>query len=263
MEQEVQPSAGRPEDVLEQLRVEFIDETREILDALDVTLDSGRQGRAGHGDIVRAFRRAALGLRGTAANFGFGAMSAVAHRLDAYLQDAPDPLPPRAWGDLQHYIDWMATLLGSGSGAETDTSAVIRQLPPKLGFALADIEVRNVEVMLVMPHGAQTRFVERELQQCGYRVTIVPDTVLAFAMVLQTLPDLIIVSAVMAGLDGVDLAIGLTSMPTTRNIPMAVITSLPPEDERLRLLPRKVPILRKGASFADDLFAALDNLFLI
>ena len=263
MDQEPQPTSGRPEEVLDQLRIEFGDETREILDALDVTLDSGRQGRASHGEVVTAFRRAAIRLRGQAANFGFGALSAVAHRLDAFLQDAPTPLPPRAWGDLQSYIDWMAKLLECGTGAETDTSAVIRQLPPKLGFALGDIEIRNVEVMLVMPHGTQTHFVERELQQCGYRVTVVPDTMLAFSLVLQTLPDLIIVSAVMPGLDGIDLAIGFTSMPTTRNIPMAVITSLPPEDERLNLLPRKVPVLRKGPSFADDLFAALDNLFLI
>ncbi len=258
-----QPSAHRyPREIVEELRLEFVDEARETLQALDVTLDSARHHRTGHAQIVTAFRRAALGLRGQAANFGFGALSAVAHRLDEYLNAAPDILPPRAWDDLQGYLDLMLTLIDS-TGEDSDTSGLVRTLPPKLGFDLGDIEVRNVEVMLVMPQGAQTRFVERELQQCGYRVSVVPDTVLAFAMVTQTRPDLVIVSAVMPGLDGIDLAIALCSMPSTRNIPMAVITSLAPEDDRLKLLPLKVPVVHKGPAFGDDLFKALDNLFLI
>jgi hypothetical protein len=52
-------------------------------------------------------------------------------------------------------------------------------------------------------------------------------------------------------------------MPGTRNIPTALITSLPPEDEYLKLVPKKVPIIRKGPSFGDDLAQALAELFLI
>ncbi len=252
-----------PEEFVEQIRKEFVDEAVETVQTLDVMLDAGRHGRADPADLVTAFRRSALQLRGQAANLGFRGLSAVAHRLDEYLTAARDPLPPRTWPDLQAFLDVMLQLVEGGQPADADPSAMVRRLPPKLGFDLGDIEVRNVEVMLVMPPGTQTHFVERELQQCGYRVSVVPDTVLAFAMVVQTMPDLVIVSAVMPGLDGIDFAIGLTAMPSTRNIPMAVITSLASDDERLKLLPRKVPILRKGPSFGDDLFAALDNLFLI
>ncbi|MDA8229880.1 MAG: Hpt domain-containing protein [Magnetospirillum sp.] len=254
--------ATHPNEIPDQLRQEFIDETVESLQSLDLALDGGRKGRVGHGDIVTAFRRAALTLRGQAANFGMGALSAVAHRLDEYLTGAPKILPPRTWQDLQAFLDLMLEL-AERQPPDANPADLVRGLPPKLGFDLGDIEIRNVEVMLVMPQGAQTRFVERELQQCGYRVSIVPDTILAFALVTQTKPDLIIVSAVMPALDGIDLAIALASMPSTRNIPMAVITSLDPDDERLRLLPRKIPVLHKGPSFADDLFKALDDLFLI
>ncbi len=248
-------------EVAEQLCQEFADETHEILQSLDVTLDAGRHGRAAANEIVTAFRRAALTLRGHAANFGYRGLSAVAHRLDEYLAAAPISLPPRAWDDLQFFLDTMLEQLKSQG--DIDHSGLVRRLPAKLGFDLGDIEVRNVEVMLVMPHGAQTRFVERELQQCGYRVSVVPDTILAFAMVVQTKPDLVIVSAVMPALDGIDLAVALASMPSTRNIPMAVITSLDPEDDRLKLLPLRVPVVHKGPSFGDDLFTALDSLFLI
>ncbi len=255
--------AKHPAEIPEQLRQEFADEARDSLQSLDVALDSGRNGRTAHPDIVSSFRRAALLLRGQAANFGYGALAAVAHRLDEYLAQAPDPLPPRAWEDLQAFLDQMLTLTDDTEPASTESSGLVRRLPVKLGFDLGDIEVRNVEVMLVMPNGAQTRFVERELQQCGYRVSVVPDTILAFAMVVQTKPDFVIVSAVMPALDGIDLAVALASMPVTRNIPMAVITSLDAGDERLKLLPLRVPVVHKGATFADDLFRALDNLFLI
>jgi len=252
-----------PPEIIEQLRQEFIDEARDNLQALDVDLDAASKGRMPPDDIVHRLRRAALQWRGQAANFGLPALAAVAHRLDEYLAGAPEVLPPRTWGDLQGFVDLMLNLVDGNLPPDAEVSGLVRTLPHKLGFDLADIDVRNVEVMLVMPHGTQTRFVERELQQCGYRVSVVPDTLLAFNLVTQTKPDLIIVSAVMPALDGIDLAIGLSAMPSTRNIPMALITSLDPDDERLKLLPAKIPVLYKGSSFGDDLFKALDNLFLI
>jgi CheY-like chemotaxis protein len=256
-------SAKHPPEIIEELRQEFVDEARENLQALDVLLDAARNGRGEAAEVVTRFRRAALQWRGQAANFGLPALAVVAHRLDDYLAGAPEALPPRTWGDLQTYIDVMTSMIDGGEPAGGEVSTLVRSLPRKLGFDLADIDIRNVEVLLVMPHGAQTRFVERELQQCGYRVSVVPDTMLAFSLVTQTKPDLIIISAVMPTLNGIDLAIGLAAMPATRNIPMAVITSLDPDDDRLALLPRKIPVLYKGASFGDDLFTALDNLFLI
>jgi CheY-like chemotaxis protein len=249
-------------EISEQLRTEFIDEAVESIQALEMTLDNGKHNRVPHVEVVNAFRRTALSLRGQAANFGCRSLAAVAHRLDEYLAGAPIVLPPRAWDDLLLFTDVMQKLVRD-DGSTGDISALVRRLPPKLGFNLGDIEVRNVEVILVMPHGAQTHYVERELQQCGYRVSIVPDTIMAFSMVIQTKPDLVVISAVMPELDGLDLAIALAAMPSTRNIPIAIITSLDPADDRLQLLPKRIPVVHKGASFGDDLFSALDNLFLI
>ncbi len=257
-----QNSKGQ-QDVVDELRQEFVDECIETLQSLDVSLDAGRHAHVTEDQVVDDFRRAAVRLRGPSANFGFRTLDILAHRLGEYLAGASLPLPPRAWDDLQHFLDLMLMLAESRQPPDFEAAAVIRGLPPRLGFNLGDIQIRSVEVLLVMPHGAQTRYVERELQQCGYRVSIVADTIDAFALVLQTKPDLIVISAIMPQLDGIDLAIGLSAMPATRNIPIALITSLDPGDERLELLPKKIPVLHKGASFGDDLFKALDNLFLI
>ena len=258
-----QTGAAKIHDFADEMRQEFLDEVVDVLQELDVALDSGRNGHSEDGDVVQKFRRAAVRLKGPAANFGMRPFATVASRLDDYLSHAPQSLPPRLWDDLQLFLDTLLALAQGRMPPETETSGLVRGLPARLGFEVADIEVRNVEVMLVMPPGAQTRFVEREMQQCGYRVSVVPDTIEAFSQAVQTKPDLIVVSAIMEHLDGIDLAIGLVSMPTTRNIPIAVITSLDQGDERLALLPRKVPVLHKGANFGDDLFKALDDLFLI
>ncbi|MBF0324943.1 MAG: Hpt domain-containing protein [Alphaproteobacteria bacterium] len=254
---------GKLHDLADEMRNEFLDEVVEVLQELDVKLDSGRNGHQTEAEVIEPFRRAALRFKGQAANFGLRQLATVVLRLDDYVTHAPRVMPPRLWDDLQSFIDIMLALAEGRLDPDTETAALVRKLPARLGFDVGDIEVRNVEVMLVMPPGAQTRFVEREMQQCGYRVSVVPDTIEAFSQAVQTKPDLIVVSALMPHLDGIDLAIGLVSMPATRNIPIAVITSLDQGDERLALLPHKVPVLHKGPSFGDDLFKALDDLFLI
>ena len=239
---------------------EFLDDAAERLRGLEFVLDDGRNGRICREDLIRNFRRVALYLRGQSAGFSLVVLAAVAHRLDEYLADAPEVLPPRVWDDLETYIDILSrSIIGRGAENQPDFS----QFPAKLVSTLDDIEVRRVEVMLVAPRGAQAHIIERELRQCGYRTSVVSDTILALSMMVQTKPDLVLISAVMPGLDGVDLAVGLAAMPSTRNIPVAVVTSLPRAAEVLRLLPKKIPVIHKGESFAEDLFNALDNLFMI
>ncbi|MDO8606827.1 MAG: response regulator [Phaeospirillum sp.] len=251
------------QEVVEQLRQEFLAELTETLQSLEVAFDAARNGHRDLSQVVNDCRRAAVLFRGQASNFAMHQLATVAHRLDEYLANTPTVAPPRIWDDLQGYFDLMIRLGAGNNAAEADPASLVRALPVKLGFDLGDIEIRNVEVLLVMPPGAQTRFVERELQQCGYRVSMVPDSLQAFGMVVQTKPDLVIISAVMPSLEGIDLAMALSAMASTRNIPLAVITSLDKDDDALKLLPKRVPVLFKGPSFADDLFKALDNLFLI
>jgi len=250
-------------EVVEQLRQEFIDEVVETIQRFEVGFDAARQGRGDLPRLVLDCRRSAVGFRGQAANLSMHRLAAVAHRLEEYLAQVPTVPPPRLWDDLSAYFDQILTLATGQEGGGDDPARIVRALPPRLGFELADIEIRAVEVLLVMPQGTQTRYVERELQQCGYRVSIMTDSLQAFAGVVQTKPDLVIISAMMAELDGIDLALALSAMTSTRNIPLAVITSLDRDDDTLQLLPKRIPVLFKGPSFGDDLFRALDNLFLI
>lgn len=207
-------------------------------------------------------RTDAVTLRGQAANLGLSLIASVAARLEDYPVGMQQ-LPPRAFDDLEVFIETLLDIVEGRTPLDTDASAVVRKLPPKVGFRVGDIEVRDVEVLLVMPYGTAAHFVERELQQCGYRTHTIGNTFDALSMIVRTKPDLVIVGAVMPELSGIDLVMGLHAMPQTRNIPTALITSLPPEDDYLKLLPPDVPIIHKDSHFADDLADALDRLFLI
>lgn len=252
--------ASGVEEVATELRQEFLDELADSVRALDVSLGEVAQGKLDQAAFIEKARRFALPLRGQAANFGVRLLGTIAARMEDYISVPPQP---RFQGDVQQFIDTIVDVLEEAIPYDADESELVRRLPAKSAFDLGDIEVRNVEVLLVMLHGTQTRFVEREMQQCGYRTHVVTSVFDALPMAVKTKPDLIIVSALMPELDGIDLAVALTAMPTTRNIPLAMITSLDKNDPHLAFLPEHVPIIQKGASFGEDLANALESTFLI
>lgn len=254
---------GTDHDLDGEMRREFLDEAEDDLRALEGAVEECRVGRLSVADLLGTVRRTAFPIRSKAGSLGLRLMSTVAYRLEDYITGQREPLPPRAFDDIEAFIETLLNIVSGEIPLDSSSSAVVRKLPPKLGFDMNDIRPRDVEIMLVMSAGAQTRFVQRELQQCGYRVTIVGDTFEALPLIIHTKPDMVIISAMMPEFDGLELAVGLSSMPATRNIPLAIITSMDPDDDHLSLVPKKVPIILKGPSFGDDLFKALDNLFLI
>lgn len=247
--------AGATIAMVESLLSEFLGDARDQVRALDATL-------APRGDL-EALRRFAFETKGQAHNFGLSLLEALAHRMEDYISAIP-ALDERAVAELQAFLEAIGDILDGTTPPDADPALLVRSLPAlPAGFSVEEVEIRDVEVMLVMQHGAQTHFIERELHNCGYRVSIVTSTFAALEQTVTTRPDMVIVSAVMPGLSGIDLAVALSHMPETRNIPLALITSLPPGDEQLKLLPDKVPIIRKSDSFGDDLVEALSYHFLL
>jgi CheY-like chemotaxis protein/HPt (histidine-containing phosphotransfer) domain-containing protein len=254
--------ANGVEEIVAEMRETFLEESADQLRSLEMLLADVRSGRKPIEDLVRETRRVALTLKSQSGTLDVKAVAALGHRMEDYFAEVRH-LPPRVLDDVQRFIEIGLDLAEGGKAQETDAAQFVRKLPAKIGFDIGDIQVRNVEILLVMLHGTATHYVERELQQCGYRTILSTSTVEAIPMILHTKPDMVIISAIMPELSGIDLAIGLANMPGTRNIPTALITSLPPEDEYLKLVPKKVPIIRKGPSFGDDLAQALAELFLI
>jgi len=249
--------------VLSEMRQDFLDEIADASRELVLGIEDVRHDPDALGRVLRTGQRLGLSMRAQGETLELGPLCAIGTRLGDYLSETGTVPTDLVLEDLERFLSVILDVTEGRVSLDTEPAPLVRRLPPKRGFAPSDIAVRDIEVMLVMEPGTQTHFVERELQQCGYRTVQISSTFEALPLIVRTKPDMVIISAVMPGLSGIDLTIGLTAMPETRNIPTALITSLDPDSEMLALIPKKVPIIHKGAAFGDDLFAALDNLFLI
>lgn len=244
-----------------ELRQEFIDTTTDELNVLDRLVKDTASGAADVTQSLADLRRIAHSIKGRGGMFDMPMLTVLAHRLEDYVMGLTalekDVLP-----DVQIFVDRLHDALEGRLGdSGEDTAFVVRQLPAKRGaFDPDQVTKADIEVMLVSPPGAATQFVERELQACGYRVTGVASTFSALELIVRTQPDLVVASAVLPDLTGVDLAIALSTMPTTAKVPTALLTSYDRDHVSLRGLPDRVPVVRKGAQFGDDLADALQAL---
>lgn len=243
--------------MLADLSQQYLETAAEKLDRLEVLID-------GRDSAVKApmdeTYRLVHNLKGSAGSFGYPLVSVIAHRLEDYITDIGEPTT-RERGEMLVFVDRMRDVLdGTLDADDADTALIVRRLPVRYAFEVDDVTESEVEVLLVMPRGAGAHIVEMELRACGFRVITEPSTLSAIGTVIRTKPDLVIATAVMAGMSGIDLACALDAMPATRAIPVALLTSLDAADVQLRALPHSVPVIKKGDQFGEDLACALSKL---
>jgi len=231
--------------------------TQESLDAIEDTVATANALLSGAqqtptDEAVHALRREANVIKTIAGSAGIGILKVLAHRFEDYLAGVTE-LDSGARGDCQVFLDRISEAIDSRLDDDPEKIAEFcRRLPAKQAFRVEDVEIQDVEIMLVMTDGAATSFVTRELAECGYRIVNVWSTVDALALAPQMRPDLIVVSNVMPELSGVDFACAIRAMPSTKRIPIAVLTSRKRGEAGLDELPADIPLLSKSARFADD-----------
>ena len=254
------PGDGRFSEVLDQIASEFLDYAREAIQKLGETLVEVDGDKVSSKSVYDEFFREVHNMKGLSGSFGYALLGSIAHRLEDYISDL-DGIEKSHIQNIQIFVDRMEDALEDNPGAgHADAAEIVRGLPIKGGFEVRDVTKANVEIMLVMPRGTATNFIDRELRECGYRVTIVPMPLLALEMLLVARPDMICASSFLEGLSSVDFACALRAMPITRDIPVALITTLSRTDSNLAGLPNDVPMIRKGTEFSDDIAHALSSL---
>jgi len=231
---------------------EILDGILDRIQALNGLLADRRAGTDDPGAAAASLRRHAHSMKDDAATLANPALKAVAHRFEDYMAPV-EHLEGQALRDGQSFVDRLDEVVERCERMDAEEIArVCRNLPAKHAFDVDDIEVRDIEVMLVMPEGAGAHYVTRELAECGYRLINVWSTADALTLAADMRPDFVIAANVMPELSGVDLACALRAMPATRGIPVAVLTSESRRHRSLTALPEEVPILSKSARFADD-----------
>lgn len=126
-------------------------------------------------------------------------------------------------------------------------------LPVHSVFDPWEVVQRDVEVLLVIPSRAIGHIVSRELQACGYRVITAQTPSVAFDIVVKMRPDMIITSAVLNPVSGIDLVRAFTAMTLSENIPIAVLTSFAHNHHDFLRLPAGTAIIRLDEHLKDDL----------
>lgn len=241
------------QDLLNELRNEAIDSAEDRITNLEEAIQGFLDGNIEAAHAFAAVKLEAHSLKSVAASFEMKALKALCHRFEDFIF-IEKTLNPDLAKQMMKFVDELSRALEAWKvGHDIDVYQVMRTLPakgPGSGFEVADVAVADVEVMLVMEPGTATKIVTRELVECGYRMVNVAGTMDALQLIPVMRPDLVIASRVMPELSGVDLACALRAMPTTRNIPVALIASV--DNEQIADLPDDVPILRKGGNFGDD-----------
>jgi PleD family two-component response regulator len=132
---------------------------------------------------------------------------------------------------------------------------------PAKGAAKGDFqEVSNIEILLVAGSRIVRRAVEGELNKRGFRVVTVESPIEVFETVIRTRPDMVIASAVMNKISGIDLARALRSMVATRDIPFALLTSFDASHPELRDLPDDIGLVHHDRDINAELDSAVKCL---
>jgi CheY-like chemotaxis protein len=191
-----------------EFRREFREETEDALHEIEVRL-SNMKSSSGTDDEIRDLGQYVHMLRLKARAVDEGMIETVLHRFHGYLRELTS-LEEHQFTDLEAFADVVRGIL---SGAiESNVSAIpemVRSLP---------------SYTVVVPERTLMRWFERELSACGYRFFGARTSFEAIEVTVRTKPDMIVLSGQIDQLSRVDLACAFRSMPSTRDIPVALLT---------------------------------------
>ncbi len=238
------------EQIIAQLSQEYLADAGERLGVIEEAL--GSDGIP-HPDALTTLRREAHNLKGMGGSFGFPFVSLIAHRLEDYISGL-DALDERQISEILTFVDRLQDIIDAGRDPDdSKAGALVRDLPahPSAEFDLSG--ALDVEILLVSPSKTLAQVAANTLRGCGYRVTTAHTACEAIEIAVRAQPDLIITSAVMAGVTGIELVRVLSVISATENLPIAVLTSFSKDHQELRNLPPGAPVIRLGDTFDDDL----------
>jgi len=240
------------ESLVSSLRDEFLTDCLDHLDDADQKLHDMIDGCgdfAGHYEVLL---RHVHSIKGTAATFGFPAITVVAHRLEDYIEALKDVRPHL--NDIQVFLDRIRQTAESGINPEGDDYiCLVRSLPRAHNRIAAVRPAREVNVLLVMDGNVQRRIIGQELSSCGFCTSFVARGIDAIATVLSEHPDIVIANGILEDMSGMDLARCLDVIEETHGTHFILLSSSDSIDSQTNNLPEDTAVIHKDAGFAEQL----------
>jgi HPt (histidine-containing phosphotransfer) domain-containing protein/CheY-like chemotaxis protein len=246
------------DDILDQLRVEYIETSQEKLDGVDNLISKlAKNVNEEWRNTYIEFQREVHSIKGTAGSYGFKAVTEIAHSLENYLETSNN-LGTDQLSDVQHYIDKMRWIFESGKNPSDEvTSEILRSLPSPNKPSFSTQQVRDIPVILVMPYNIQRKIIASELASCGFRVAIADNGVRAIELAFTHRPLIMFSNIDVPDISGVELAIIFRSIEATKKVNIALLSSQPASSQIFSNLPEDVKLIRKGEEFSEDLAECL------
>jgi len=252
------------EDVMEGLRQDFLEGSLDRLERLEAAIGGVYNGEALTAETLMSFHRQVHSLKGLGGTFGFPFITLLSHRLEDYLADLSGLSKSQA-RDVEAYLDALRKVVETGSEPDEEQRAtILRGLPVQRGDDSQEAPPqRDVEVLLVASSKTLAHLVSEELRALGFRVVTARSSVDALGMAISTKPDLVIVSATMEGLGGVDMSRAMSAMSATADIPVMILTSFRNGHQALSGAPDNVEIIHTGDPFVQEITSGLEKYNLL
>lgn len=248
------------QDILDRLRLEFIDNTKDRLDEIDLIIDQIYRGEGNREDLVVGFRRNVHSLKGVAGSYGFGFVSIVAHRLEDYLESTRR-LDQEQWLDAQKYVDQIRSVIEDGDepgAAEQDR--ILAALPSSAVATEETVTPQELTALIVMPPGVQRKAVSNQLTDHGFSVSFANDPAQSIGISLSLKPNLILSNQEFPRITGYELANMLAAASVTEEIPFALMTSHEEFNAKGAAHPENLRVIRKDQNFLESVSAYLNDI---
>lgn len=252
------------DDVLAQLRAEFVDEAVDNLGAIEIILEQVKSSGADAKDAIKKILRPAHSLKGTASVADFPLVAITMHRMEDYLQSIPE-ITKVDIENLEFYVQKAYQFANINFDQKSISQAdLIRGLPkvvaqqPTSNEATPKITKNpNIhEALIVIREKTAGQIFQRELEKFGLHVSTMRSSFDAISMAVHTKPDILFLSGVIDELSGADVASALLSMKPTKNLRICLITSFERNHHELEGLPQSVFLINKS-KFAEGVAEAL------
>lgn len=245
------------DDIVARLTGEFLDDAGDRLARAQIALTGLANRPKDTRPLLLDLAREIHNLKGSGKTFGFPTISLVADRFEDFLEASVEanPLPV---ADLQRFADALLDLVETGRNPDPNrTAAILRGLPAFFEFDPVSVVGRPGRALVVTRARTLGHMLARELANCGYRAQTASDPFEALRFAVAEKPDVVLSSAVLDSMAGIDLLRALRVIRPTQKLPVAVVTSFDAGHPELAGLPKDVAVVRLGKTLADDLARVL------
>lgn len=258
--------ADKFDEFLELLRGEYVEDANDQLNQIEscanqaLASDSPEETT----ELMVQLRRAAHTLKGTSGTVDYPIVVMIMHKMEDYLAVIDDQkLTAAQVRHIEQFVDAARKYADFEIDQSADCSAMIKALPNVTDAHEKEAEEtatpeKTLHAMLIIESKSAARIFEHELTKHNLTVSHVRSPFQALEMIIRTQPDLVITSAVLSGLTGVDIAAALRAMPTTAKIPVSILTSFERGHADLAGIDDTIPLIRKN-NMSDDVDDALKH----